>query len=169
MRPHPPLEALIPSFLAQLFAEEELLQTARNVSAELFAVLRKGDLAAIEPALPRQDELSVALRAACENRESAAIQLACALDLPTQHLTLTRLAGRLGPPHAAALLAARKRLTALAAELAEFQRRNANLIHYLRSYFRGVLAALTKTAEVPVRYGASGVRLNPFGGASLRG
>ncbi len=145
-----------------------MLQQALEVASELYQSLRKGDLATVKIAQPRQEELALALRAASDRREAATLRLAALLGLPAQGTNLSSIANRLGAPLAAQILAVRERLTRITTQLLDFQQRNANLIHHLRSYFRSVLSALTKTADVPVRYGSSGARLSPGFGAAIQ-
>ncbi len=145
-----------------------MLRAAVSITANLYESLRTGDLATVKLAQPKQVELAAALSAASNRREAAAARLARTLGLPAENLTLSRLAASLGSEQAAALREARDRLTAIATELGKFQQRNANLVHHLRSYFRNVLSALTNAADVPVRYGASGARLNPGFGAAIQ-
>jgi hypothetical protein len=168
MHPHPQLNPLTASFLQHLDTEEQLLRDALTVAADLYASLRKGDLAPIKITQPRQEQLAAALRMGSDRREAAAIRLAQALGLPPEGLTLSVLAKHLGEPVSTRILAARERLSAITKQLMDFQQRNANLIHHLRSYFRSVLSALTKTSDVPVRYGSSGARLTPGFGAAIK-
>jgi FlgN protein len=168
MHSHQKSTPLTNSFLQRLDVEERLLNDALTVASDLYETLRKGDLAPVKLAQPRQEELAAALRSAAAEREAASIRLARSLGMPTESLTLAKLANRLGEPQAAGILAVRDRLSALTTRLADFQQRNANLIHHLRSYFRSVLSALTKTEDVPIRYGSSGVCLNRGFGAAIR-
>ncbi|MBX9622188.1 MAG: hypothetical protein K2X82_00070, partial [Gemmataceae bacterium] len=87
-------------------------------------------------------------------------ELAAALGLTAGRVTLSALADRLPESTAGELRAARDRLAGLAAELTACQRRNANLICYLRSYLRG---ALSGTADPPARYGRSGAAIHAPG------
>ncbi|HEX4608856.1 MAG TPA: hypothetical protein VH092_11685, partial [Urbifossiella sp.] len=89
--------------------------------------------------------------------------LAAAVGLPAAGLTLAALAARAPGPAGDDLLAARARLAAATAELAGIQQRYANLAFHLRSYFRGVMSALT-AAGGPSRYGPTGAVLGPAGG-----
>jgi hypothetical protein len=165
---HPQIIPLTTSFLQHLDAEEQLLHDALAVAVDLYTALRKGDLAPLKSAQPRQEQLALDLRSGADRREAAANRLARALGFPPEGLTLSSLAKRLGEPAATRILAARERLSTITAQLTDFQQRNANLIHHLRSYFRSVLSALTKTSDVPVRYGSSGARLTPGFGAAIQ-
>ncbi len=160
MNQQPPSDALTRPFLVHLCAEEQLLRTALEITLELYEALRKGDLNGLKTVQPRQEELAAALTDAANRRERAAAQLGKALGFSKQGVTLKELAEALDPALATPLLEARARLTSVANQLAEYQGRNANLIHYLRSYFRSVLATLSGTGDVPVRYGRTGTRLD---------
>jgi hypothetical protein len=168
MQSHQQLNRLTTSFLQQLDAEEQLLHEALAIAQDLYAALRQGDLAPIKSKRPEQEKLAAALRVASDHREAAAVRLGQALGLKPEQLTLSALAKKLGDPHTTRISAARDRLSTITSQLAEFQQRNANLIHYLRSYFRGVLSALTKTSDVPVRYGSSGTCLTPAFGSAIK-
>lgn len=133
----------------------------------MYEALRCGDLAAAEALRSRQEVLAVSLHAAGMDRTEAAEQLAGALGLTANRLTLSLLADHLPEPAASELRGLRERLRDAAGDLAALQRRNANLIGRLRSYFRDVLADLT-AADAPVRYGPSGARLAPAGGAAIQ-
>jgi predicted component of type VI protein secretion system len=135
--------------LDHLRAEEALLGRALTVLTDLHAAVRGGDLSATEAARPPLDEITAATTERRAARDAAAAELAAAVGLPPEHLTLSALADRLPGPAAGELRAARDRLARLADELAACQRRNANLICYLRSFFRGALAG---TADPPARY-----------------
>jgi FlgN protein len=167
---HPPQSpaTLAESFLRHLQAEEQLLRDALASLSDVYESLRQGDLAAVAVERPQQQQLALALQAAEATRSNLARDLAQAVELPVaERLTLTAIAERLPEPWAAELRASRERLTAVTGELSELHRRNANLIGHLRSYFRGVLTALT-VPDVPVRYGSSGGRLNPGSSAAIQ-
>ena len=151
-------------FLRCLRAEEELLAESRTVADVVYAALRGGDLAAVTAAVSRQQALADAMAEAGTARTAAAVALAHSVGLPDNGLTLNLLAANVPAPFAADVLAARERLTALTAELGALQTRNANLLGHLRSFFRGVLSDLAP-ADAPARYGPSGGRLTPPGGA----
>lgn len=168
MHPHPQLSPLTASFLQQLDAEEQLLNEALAVATDIYSALRQGKLAPIKDTQPRQEQLASALKLGANRREVAAMRLGRALGLSPEGLTLTSLANRLDESAANRILKARERLSSLTAQLTDFQQRNANLIHHLRSYFRSVLSALTKTSDIPVRYGSSGARLTPGFGAAIQ-
>lgn len=163
---HPP-EPLTASFVQLLHTEERLLGEAREGLLGVHESLRRGDFAALEAVRPQQELLASALRDAESRRTELACELAAVLGLPANQLTLRALAERLPGPVAGELEAARERLTAATAALADVQRRNANLVGHLRSFFRGVLADLT-AADGPVRYGPSGGRLAPAAGAAIQ-
>lgn len=163
-----PSEPLVEQLLQHLAVEEQLLGQALELAAEHHETLKSGNFAPLKTYQPRQEELAEALRTAADRREAAAILLGRALGLPAEGLTLAKLAARLGEPEADRIAAVRGRLSRLTAKLGEFQKRNANLIRHLRSFFRSVLSALTKTSDVPVRYGASGACLTPAYGASIK-
>jgi hypothetical protein len=133
----------------------------------LSAALCRGDLVAITELTLLQKSMAVSLQDAAEARSASATELARELGLPAQDVTLGALAAKLPEPLAGELRAARDRLTALTTELADVQRRNANLIGHLRSYVRGVLATLT-AAEAPARYGPSGSQVVPAAGAAIQ-
>jgi hypothetical protein len=133
----------------------------------VYGALRRGDLAAVVATQPAQESLAAALRDAGTARLAAAGELAADLGLPPDGLTLATLAARLPEPWAAELREVRNRLSAVVAEIAAVQGRNANLIAHLRSYFRDTLIALT-AAGSPVRYGPSGVRLSPAAGRAIQ-
>ena len=150
--PEPPSAAL----LEHLRAEEALLGRALAVLTDLHAAVRGGDLSAIEAARPQLDAITAATTARRAERDAVAAEVAAAVGLPPEHVTLSALADCLPEPAAGGLRAARDRLARLAAELTACQRRNANLISYLRSFFRG---ALSGTADPPARYGRSGAAI----------
>jgi len=162
------LNLLLRSFLQRLNAEEELLHAALRVASDLYTALRNGGLASIKDLQPRQDQLATELRSAADRREAEKTRLGRMLGLEPERLTLSLLAKQLGEPWSTDILAARDRLSEITTQLSEFQQRNANLVHHLRSYFRSVLSALTRTAEAPIRYGASGACLTPTFGAAIK-
>lgn len=145
---------LVQALLVRLQAEEEVLQSGRQVVLKLYTTLRKGDIPAVEALWPDHERLAADLSARAAERESAAAALAAALGLPAT-ATLAQLAEPLSPPLAEAVLAARARLRAVAGQVGQFQSANANLIAHLRSYFRGVLSGLTADPPSP-RYGPTG-------------
>lgn len=158
----PPPEPSRPSaaLLDRLRAEEELLRRALAVLTELHTAVRRGNLAATDAARPALDEITAATHAERAARDAVAAGLAAAVGLPPARVTLSALADHLPEPDAGDLRAARDRLATLAAELTQCQRRNANLISYLRSYLRG---ALSGAVPPPARYGRSGAALPPAG------
>jgi hypothetical protein len=168
MHQHPPLPALTAALLTHLDHEEALLRDAHTNVTGLHAALCRGDLAGGRAICAGQPALAAALRAAAEARATASAQLARELGLSGNGITLAALAARLPEELAAGLLAARTRLTALAADLSIIQARNANLLVHLRSFFRGVLSGLT-AADAPPRYGPSGRRLEFFTGSAVQG
>jgi hypothetical protein len=164
---HPTLDSRATEFLRLLASEERLLGEAVATQREVHAALRRGDVAAVTAAQQTQEKLAVALREAAAPREAAARELAALVGLAPDGLTLSLLADRLPEPWAAEVRAARDRLQAAAGEFGELQARNANLVGYLRSYFRGVLSDLTD-GGAPARYGPSGGRVAPASGAAIR-
>jgi hypothetical protein len=162
------LDPLTVSFLQHLDTEEGLLQESHSLAASLYDTLRQGQLATIKELQPRLAQLAVSLRATASKRETDGRDLCLVLNIPPEQFTLSKLAERIGEPHASRLLAARERLDQLTTQIADLQHRNANLIQHLRSYFRSVLSALTKTTDYPIRYGASGTCLNPGFGAAIQ-
>lgn len=163
MHPHP---SLADTLLRQLGREESLLRTALAGLTDVYEALRRGDLAGAFSA-SAQPVFASELREAADARADAAFALAREIGLSGEGLTLSALAARLPDPAAAELLAARDRLTPLAAEIAAVQARNANLITHLRSYFRGVLSDVMAPGA-PLRYGPSGSRLEPATGAAVQ-
>lgn len=145
----PPWTALVD----RLAAEEAVLRDTLGALSELHAAVRRADHPAIAAARPRQERLLTLAAERAAARSTAAAELAVAVGLSPAGVTLSALADRLPEPAAAGLRAARDRLAALAAEISSSQRRNANLVCYLRSYFRG---ALTGSAGLPARYGRDG-------------
>ncbi|MDB5307478.1 MAG: FlgN protein [Gemmataceae bacterium] len=158
---------LTADLLDHLRDEESLLREALASLTDLFAALRRGDLNAVNATRPRQESLAAALSHRHPTRAAAAARLAEAVGLPPADLTLSILAAHLPSDAASGLLAARDRLADLAAQLKEYQRRNAILIRHLRSYFRGVMSALAG-ADAPVRYGPSGSSLTPKTGTMIQ-
>jgi len=153
--PHnrPPAEQL----LEQLAGEEELLRQARECVMGLYTSLRKGDMTAVQAALPRNEALIVQLAARADIRQAAASRLAVALGLPA-NASLQQMAAAAPDPFGPKLLAARTTLRTLATQVDQFRVANANLIDRLRSFFHDVLTGLT-TPDAPARYGPSGNRL----------
>ena len=148
---------LAEQLLDQLAGEEELLRQARECVMGLYASLRKGDVPAVQTALPRNETLAGRLQAHAEQRQGAAAALAAALGLPA-NASLQQLAAATPDPLGPKLLAARSALRALAAQVDQFRTANANLIDRLRSFFHDVLSGLT-APDAPARYGPSGNRL----------
>lgn len=144
--------------LDHLADEERLLAESLAGLLKLTAALRSGDPVAIADATDGADLLAAAAADRATARQLAADELAQAVGLPAG-ATLAALAAAL-PGHAAALLDARARLAGLAAEVRAAERRNANLVRHLRSYFRGVMAVLT-AADAPTRYGRTGANVAP--------
>ncbi len=151
-----------------LRAEEELLTESLAFASEVYAALRRADLATASAVAARQQSLAAAMADAAAARTASAGALARSLGLREDGLTLSLIAAKLPAPFDADVLAARERLTALTAELGALQTRNANLLGHLRSFFRGVLSDLAPT-DSPARYGPTGSRLNPLGATSTRG
>ncbi|MCU0704061.1 MAG: flagellar protein FlgN [Fimbriiglobus sp.] len=148
---------LAEQLLSQLTGEEELLRQARECVMGLYASLRKGDMPAIQAALPRSDSLAARLQAYAEQRETAAAALAATLGLPPD-ASLQQLAAAVPEPFGPRLLAARSSLQALGSQVHQFRAANANLIERLRCFFSDVLSGLT-APDVPARYGPTGNRL----------
>lgn len=148
---------LAEQLLDQLAGEQDLLRQARECVMGLYASLRKGDVPAVQAALPRDEALVSRLYSQGERRQDAATRLAAALGLPPNS-TLQLLAAHTPEPFAARLLAARTALRGLAAQVDQYRYLNANLIDRLRSFFQDVLSGLT-TPDAPARYGPSGARL----------
>lgn len=151
-----------PALLARLRDEEELVRAATAATAAAHAALCSGDPARIAAGHADQELLAARMTEAAAARTEAAEAVAVAVGLSPSGLTLAALAARLPDP--AELLAARDRLAAAAAELDAVRRRHATLALHLRSYFRGVLSALT-AATTPSRYGPGGALLPPAGTA----
>jgi hypothetical protein len=142
---------------ARLRDEERLVRDSVAAAEELFSGLRRGDAAAVEAGRARHEDLANRLTAAAAERA----RIVRDLGAPA---TISELIALLPEPEASELRAVQTSLAAAATELAGLQRRNANLVQHLRSYFRGVLTALT-APDGPVRYSPSGARLAPGGGA----
>lgn len=154
------------TLLRRLEREEALLRAALAGVTAVSEALRQGDLANAFDASAQQ-ALATELHAAANERAAAATALGRELGLSGEAVTLANLAAKLPEQHASELLAARERLTALTAEIAAIQARNANLITHLRSFFRGVFSELT-APDAPLRYGPSGSRLEPVTGAAVQ-
>jgi hypothetical protein len=148
---------LAEQLLAQLAGEEELLRQARECVMGLYASLRKGDAAAVQSALPRNEALAGRLASAAEQRQAAATALAGSLGMPANS-SLQQLADAVPDPFGPKLLAARTALRTLTTQVDQFRSANANLIDRLRSFFHDVLTGLT-AADAPARYGPTGNRL----------
>jgi len=73
---------LAEQLLTKLAGEEDLLRQARECVMGLHASLRKGDVAAVQTALPRHEALAARLGSAAARRQTAAAALAEALGLP---------------------------------------------------------------------------------------
>lgn len=151
------LRPLAEQLLDQLSGEEDLLRQARECVMGLYASLRKGDVPAVQAALPRNEALASRLYSQSEQRQVAAARLAVAVGLPP-NCSLQSIASQTPEPFAGRLLAARNTLRGLAAQVDQYRYLNANLIDRLRSFFQDVLSGLT-TPDAPARYGPSGARL----------
>ena len=156
---HQPLSTRTTALLRHLEREELLLRESLAKSNELFAALRRGDLPAPQQLSSQQEPLAAALRDAADARSTSAADLAREVGLSGEGVTLANLAAKLPESLAADVAAVRTRLAQVAAELADVQARNANLVGHLRSYLRGVLSGPSGT-ESPSRYGPSGARLD---------
>jgi hypothetical protein len=148
---------LAEQLLDQLAGEEELLRQARECVMGLYASLRKGDVPAVQVALPRNEALAAQLAARGGQRQAAAARLAEAVGLPAT-ATLQQIAAASPDPFGPKFLAARTTLRALATQVDQFRTANANLIDRLRSFFHDVLSGLT-APDAPARYGPTGNRL----------
>ena len=159
--PHtPPLRPLVDTLLARLRDEEAAVRATLAAATAVNAAIRGGDMAAVTAAQPELESLAARLRDASAARTPAAESLAAAVGLPAAGLKLAALAGRLPDLFAAELRAARNSLAAAARDLADVQRRNANLAQHLRSYCQGVLSALAAPNR-PSRYGPAGTMVTP--------
>lgn len=161
---NPSLAPLAEAFLRHLRLEEDRLRAARDALADLYDAARRGDLDRVRSGQPARDAAAAALGALPAARAAVAAPLAAALGLPAEAVTLSAVAARLPAPWVEQVAAARDRLRALAAEAADLQRRNAILVHHLRSFFGGVLAG---DDAPPPRYGPSGDRLGPAAAAVI--
>ncbi|MCS6867089.1 MAG: flagellar export chaperone FlgN [Gemmataceae bacterium] len=158
---------LVQSFLQHLQHEETLLREALAITKTLYTALVAGDLGSAQNSSLRQETLAAALQEAAHRRAEAAVALAREVGFTGSALTLSALAARLPEPLATEVIMARDRLAVLTAELTVAQTRNANLLHHLRSYLRGVLS--DADSDVPVRYGPSGARIDaPVSLSTLR-
>lgn len=151
----PTLSPPLATFLQRLALEEQFLVAAVEKGDEVYAALRRGDMGSVHALAADQERLAADLRAASAARLEVTSELAAALDLDPQQITLAALADRLPEPDAGAVRAARGRLALLAADLNRIQTRNANLLGHLRSFFRDVLADIGADGT-PTRYGPSG-------------
>ncbi len=163
---YPPSSPSAAELLDHLTEEECLLREMLDGLLRLNAALRSGAPAAIAAATEHTDLLAASAAERAEARRAAAERLARAAGLPPEGVTLAALAAAL-PDDADALYAVRDRLSAQTAEVRAAERRNANLVRHLRSYFSGVLAVLT-AADAPTRYGPTGANLAPALGGSLQ-
>lgn len=160
----PNLQQSTERLLGLLRHEALLLATSKECLLGVHHALRTGDLTALQAAQPHQEKLAADLRDASARRTVAADDLANTLGIPGGDVALTDLADRLPPPLARQLRDVRDTLRNVVAEVVELQRANANLVHTLRSYFRGVLSGLA-AADAPstTRYGPTGGRLQTIG------
>ena len=154
------------TFLQHLRVEEQFLADVLAKANDVYAALRRGDLAAATEITTQLNADAAGLRAASAQRAAVAEHLARALGLPTKDLKLSALVESLPDPLGAEVGAARDRLTAVTTDLTAVQTRNANLLGHLRSFFRDVLADLTAD-DTPARYGPSGNWLAPSAGSAL--
>jgi hypothetical protein len=157
MYPHPNLDVRPQAerLLDDLATEERLLKLAREGVMSLYASLRKGDVVAVQAALPGHDELAERLHTQGEVRAASAARLAKHLGLSNENLALSALAAKLPEPEASRLLAFRTSLRDLTTQIEHFRAANANLIDRLRSYFQEVLSTIT-VQKATSRYGPSG-------------
>lgn len=163
MQMSPELRALAEQLLDHLRLEEEQLQAAHESLNELYAAFRAGDMVRARAALSEQSSSANQLHSLNETRAVVTVSLGDALGLPPDELTLSAIAAKLGGPLAEQLTDARERLRTISDEMKKITRKNASLVYCLRSYFRGVLAELTRTASPTARYGPLG---SPLGTAT---
>ncbi len=168
MHPHHPQQLLANTLLRCLGSEETLLRNALAGATEIYAALRRGDLAAALSLSAEQQAHADALREAAKPRADAATALARELGLAGEELTLSAIAAKLPDPLTVEVRAARDRLAVVTAKLNALQTRNANLLGHLRSFLRGVLSDLT-VPDAPQRYGPSGGRLETATGTAVQG
>jgi len=149
--------------------EENLLLQARCALAEIHRALRASDLPAVFRAQHQHQILQQELAESAHTREEAAFALATFLNVPAKGISISLLTTKLTPALSAPLISIRDRLQTLTGEILELQRRNANLLDSLRSYFRSVLSGLTDEGDSTGtgRYGPSGVRLGSTAGSGL--
>lgn len=76
----------------------------------LYSALRKGDLPAVQAAVPANDALAGRLAAAAEQRQAAATRLAAAVGLAGESFTLASLADRTPEPYRSGLRTTRAKL-----------------------------------------------------------
>jgi hypothetical protein len=144
-----------------LCGQEWLVRTAVETGEALQAAIRGGDPDQIAAAQTTLGKAAATLQQSTDRLLAASAAVSQALGLTgSSRPRLSAIAARLPAPEAGELLAAGRRLARATADLRALQRRNATLINQLRSYFRGVMSALT-VADDPVRYGPSGTRLSP--------
>ena len=124
----------------------------------LYAALRKGDIPAVQAALPGNDALAERLRSQGLARESTVAQLAIQIGWTSGAITLAELAVRLPDPYRNRLLKSRTALRDLTSQVEQFRFANANLIDRLRSYFQDVLSGFT-AQDTTVRYGPAGEKV----------
>ncbi len=169
MMPHTQTAPLTEQLLLSLRHEEHLLLQARCALAEIHRALRASDLPAVFRAQHQHQSLQQELTEIAHTREEAAFALATFLDLPAKGISISLLSTKLSPANSAPLVSLRDRLQTLTGEILELQRRNANLLNSLRSYFRSVLSGLTDEGDSngTGRYGPSGVRLGNAVGSGL--
>lgn len=160
--PHTNVRQQAERLLDELAAEEGLLREAREGVMGLYAALRKGDIPAVQAALPANDALAERLRVQGEAREATVARLASIIGWTTGNFTLTELAARLPDHYRARLLKARTTLRDLTGQVEQFRFANANLIDRLRSYFQDVLSGFT-AQDTTVRYGPSGEKVSAPG------
>lgn len=158
-QPNPDLRQLADRLLDELATEEQLLRAAREGVMGLYASLRKGDIAAVQSALPESDRIADQLKNQGEIREATARYLAHQLGLSNANVSLADLATRLQEPYSSRLRTVRTTMRDLTAQVEQFRFTNANLIDRLRSYFQDVLSTIT-VQDTVVRYGPSGEKVS---------
>lgn len=136
---------------AVLILEEKLLTIAIMQHHVLLETIRSGNLNQLHELNREMDSLATRVRAASEER-------AAALALFEPGMTLEQLAAKLPEPWCSEFRSARARLADLVDQFQASQRRAANLVASVRSYFQGVLSGFTEAGGTP-RYGRTGARL----------
>jgi hypothetical protein len=165
----PPLPQLTQKLLSQLQHEETLLFQARAALVAIHQALRTSNLPGVFRAQHDHQQLTQDLETAAQEREETAFTIAKQVGLPAKTFTLSQLAAVLPTQESTPLIAVRDRLQTVTREITELQKRNANILQTLRSYFRSVLSGLTgdDDSSGAVRYGPSGVRVDASAGSGF--